>query len=101
MNPSLKISTSYETVLYDPCEKRFDTYLGQTTHLLCEFEYDSDIDVTAITWSRQLPDEMIETFYSNGVFHADKGFVVRANHSTTEHSMSATRFEPSVCIIGT
>ena len=69
-NPSVTVTTQYESMVQNPCfdPREFTNYGGQTTMLSCEFEYESPITVTAVTWSRQLPGGTIETFYSKGVF---------------------------------
>ena len=93
-SPSVIVNTSYESMVQNPCfdPREFTNYVGQTTMLSCEFEYESHINVTAVTWSRQLQGGTTETFYSNGVFHTDKEFVVGAQHLTNETNVTTTRF---------
>ena len=92
-NPSVTVSTRYQYLVQEPClDPDFEKHVRQTTRLFCEFEHESSITVTAITWSRKLPGGTIETFYSNGEFYADKNFLDGATHLNTETVVTATRF---------
>ena len=72
-HPLISVRTWYTSEISNPCNlSEFYAATGYPLRLYCEYNYPANVDITAVSWYRVLPDGTRIGVFANGVQYHDK-----------------------------